>query len=140
MASIPVTINGVSVEFGEDVINDVSDTLVRGLSHCIRPYFPLNQTLTKIYISALKDHHGAPNQVHSRHNQKKAVDISRINGVKIAISYPGNTAVKALVDAIQTSFESYAHRRENFGPLFKKKLGQNWAVSGHHDHIHLSVN
>ena len=54
--------------------------------------------------------------------------------------YSSNTIVKGIVDAMQTEFENYAHRRENFGPLFKKKLGKNYTVSGHSDHIHFSVN
>jgi len=140
MAKIPDTINAVQVEYAEGVVNDVTDSLIMGLKHCIRPYFPLAQTLRKIYISAAKDHHTAPSQVHSRHNQRKAVDISRLNDTKIAIGYPHNAALKALVDAIQETFESYSGRRENFGPRLKKKLGQNWSVPGHHDHIHLSVN
>lgn len=78
----------------------------------------------------------------SRHVQGegKAVDISRINGNKMSIFYPGNATVKAVVDAMQTEFENYTHRRENFGPFMKKKLDNNHQVSGHGDHIHLSVN
>jgi hypothetical protein len=140
MAKIPEAINGVEVEFGEGVVNDVTDSLVNALQQCIRPYFPLVQTLRKIYISAAKDHHTAPNQVNSRHNQRKAVDISRLNDTKIAIGYPNNPAIRALVDAIQDSFEVYPGRRENFGPHLKKKLGTTWPVPGHDDHIHLSVN
>jgi hypothetical protein len=70
----------------------------------------------------------------------KAVDISRINGQKMILAYPGDASVKAIVDAIQTELESYAHRRENFGPAMKKKLGADYAIGGHADHIHFSVN
>ena len=48
--------------------------------------------------------------------------------------------MKPIVDAIQDEFETYSNRRENYGPHFKKKLGQNWTVSGHDDHVHVSVN
>ena len=51
-----------------------------------------------------------------------------------------NPHVKAITTAIQQKFESFAERRENFGPALKKKLGQPFQVSGHKDHIHLSVN
>lgn len=70
----------------------------------------------------------------------KAVDISRINGMKMAVFYTTNASVKAIVDAIQTAFETYPYRRENFGPFFKKKLGAPMSIAGHLDHIHLSVN
>lgn len=58
----------------------------------------------------------------SRHVQGegKVVDNSRINGNKMSIFYPDNATVKAVVDAMQTEFENYTHRRENFGPFMKK--------------------
>jgi len=78
----------------------------------------------------------------SRHvaGNGKAVDVSRINGNKLSLSYTSNATVKAIVDAMQTGYENYTHRRENFGPFMKKKLGNNHTVSGHGDHMHFSVN
>lgn len=112
--------------------------MIDGLRHCIKPNIATGYTLTKIYISSANDSHTFP----SRHVQGagKGVDVSRINGMKMGIYYSSNQTVKNITDAIQNSFESYAHRRENFGPLFKKKLGSPHAVAGHNDHIHLSVN
>ena len=66
--------------------------LVGGLQHCIKPDIAAGWTLQKIYISAVKDHHNAPTQLNSRHNQKKAVDISRINDQKIVLGYPGTAS------------------------------------------------
>jgi hypothetical protein len=136
MAQIPSTINGVTVEFGDGVVSDVHERVVDGLKHCIKSQLGCGHPLTKIYISSAYDSHKLP----SRHMQHKAVDVSRINGTKIAIGYPQGGSIKAIVDAIQDSFEGYRHRRENFGPRLKKKLGQPWTVTGHGDHIHLSVN
>lgn len=136
MPQIPSTINGVSVQFGVGVGNDVDQRVIDGLKHCIKPQIAAGHTLTSIYISSAYDSHQMP----SRHMQHKAVDLSRINGTKIVIGYPQGGSLKAIVDAIQDAFEGYPHRRENFGPHLKKKLGQNWPVGGHNDHIHLSVN
>lgn len=136
MPSIPTTINGVTVEFASTVNKDVKQVMINGLKHCIKTNLAPGYTLNKIYISSAYDSHTLP----SRHMQQKAVDISRINGTKIVIGYPQNGANKAIVDAIQDTFEGFASRRENFGPHLKKKLGQDWAVSGHNDHIHFSVN
>ena len=136
MAQIPSNINGVAVEFAPTVVNDVDQAMVDGLFHCIKPNIAGAHPLTKIYISSVSDSHVAP----SRHFQKKAVDISRVNGTKIVIGYPSNLAVKAIVDAIQDSFETFTKRRENFGPHVKLKLGTKHQVSGHQDHIHFSVN
>lgn len=136
MAQIPLVINAVTVELGSGVVNDVEQRLIDGLMLCIKPQIAPGHALTKIYVSSAYDSHKPP----SRHMEHKAVDISRINGTKMAIGYPQGGSIKAIVDAIQTSFEGYGNRRENFGPYLKKKLGKKWPVSGHNDHIHLSVN
>ncbi len=136
MANIPATINSVTVEFASTVNKDVTQTMINGLKHCIKTGVASGHTLNKIYISSAKDSHTAP----SRHVTGKAVDISRINGLKMSTNYSSNNTVKAIVDAIQVTFETFSSRRENFGPHFKKKLGNPWTVGGHSDHIHLSVN
>ncbi len=136
MAQIPSSINGVTVEFASTVVNDVDQGVVDGLTHCVKKTIAPGHTLDRIFISSASDSHVAP----SRHFQKKAVDISRVNGTKLIIGYPSNPTLKAIVDAIQDAFEGYAKRRENFGPHLKRKLGQPHTVSGHQDHIHLSVN
>ena len=136
MPNIPSTINGVTIEFATTVNKDVEQVMIDGLKHCIKTNAASGHTLNKIYISSAYDSHTLP----SRHMQKKAVDISRINGTKIVLGYPQGGTIKAVVDAIQDLFEGFATRRENYGPHLKKKLGQNWTVSGHNDHIHLSVN
>lgn len=136
MALIPASINGVTVEFRSIVNRDVDQSVIDGLKHCIKPQIAAGHLLTKIYIYSASDSHSLP----SRHAQNKAVDISRINGTKIQIGYPQGGAIKAIVDAIQNTFEHYGNKRENFGPHFKKKSGQPWSIAGHDDHIHLSVN
>lgn len=137
MPNIPDTINNhVTVEFKDTVEKDVTQAMIDGLIHCIKKDIATGHVLTKIYISSAKDSHSSP----SRHVVGKAVDISRINGKKMSVHYNTDSTVKAIVDAIQDSFESYSGRRENFGPHLKKKSGNPWTVSGHGDHIHLSVN
>lgn len=136
MPQIPSTINGVTVHFGSGVGNDVHQRVIDGLKQCIKPGIATGHTLSSIYVSSAYDSHQMP----SRHMQHKAVDVSRINGTKIVLGYPQGGSVKAIVDSIQEAFEGYSFKRENYGPHLKKKLGQNWAVAGHNDHIHLSVN
>lgn len=138
MPNIPNSINGVAVEFSPNVNKNVNQRVVDALTAVVKSNIAPGHVLTKIYISSANDQHMVP----SRHviNGGSAVDISRINGMKIVLAYPSNASVKAIVDAMQTQFENYSHRRENFGPYMKKKLGNNYAVSGHNDHIHFSVN
>ncbi|OAB28494.1 hypothetical protein [Flavobacterium fryxellicola] len=93
--------------------------------------------INSIYIAA------TTNGIHSstsNHTRGTAVDISRINGIKM-INLGNNIQVKALQDA----FDDYSKIRENFGPSFKHKtlpngsVNLNWPIGGHQDHIHVSV-
>lgn len=136
MPRIPPTINGVVIDFNSSVNPEVDQGVINGLKHCIKREIAPGYWLQTIYISSASDSHSMP----SRHAQGKAVDISRINGSKMILAYPQDPAIRAMVDAIQERFETFTHRRENFGPYLKKKLGQDWPVGGHDDHIHLSVN
>lgn len=136
MPNIPATLNNhVTVEFKSTVGKDVVQSMIDGLKHCIKIDIATGHVLNKIYISSAKDSHSSP----SRHVIGKAVDISRINGKKMSVHYNTDATVKAIVNAIQDTFESYSGRRENFGPHLKKKSGNPWTVSGHGDHIHFSV-
>jgi len=136
--NIPGNINGVVVEFSPAANKSVDQRVIDALKMVVKPNIALGHVLAKNYISSANDQHQLP----SRHVQGngKAVDISRINTMKMSLFYSSNPIVKAIVDAMQAEFEKYPHRRENFGPSFKKKLGNNHPVSGHGDHIHFSVN
>jgi hypothetical protein len=136
MPTLPSSINGVSVDFATAVDREVDESLIDGLRHCINPDIAPGYTLKTIYVSSASDSHDSP----SRHVQGKAVDISRINGKRMASDYGVTGEVTAITQAIQSSFETYHGRRENFGPSIKHKLGESSSVSGHGDHIHLSVN
>ncbi|MCZ8016814.1 MAG: hypothetical protein O9274_14015 [Limnobacter sp.] len=88
MAIIPGQINDVSIHFGLNVHNSVDPKLLGFLQHTIRPNIVNGPTLTSIYISSLKDQHNLP----SRHMQGsgKAIDISRINGMRMSTHYPSD--------------------------------------------------
>ena len=135
MVTLPSEVNGVTIEFASTVNKNVEQSLVDALKHCIKSDIAPGHVLNKIYVSSANNSHSTL----SRHVQQKAVDISRINGTKVVLGYPGIDEVKAIVQGIQNCFEEYSLRRENFGPYIKKKLGQDWFVPGHDDHIHLSI-
>lgn len=136
MPAIPANINGVTVNFATAVNNNVQQLVIDALRHCIKPNIAAGHQLDSIFVSSARRQN--PNT--SRHNTGRAVDISRINGVRMLGGFDTNAHVKAIVTAIQQRFESFSERRENFGPALKKKLGQPFQVSGHKDHIHFSVN
>ena len=138
MPQLPSSINGVTIEFSQSVNKTVDQKIINALKHCIKPNIAKGYALTKIYISSANDSHKMP----SRHVQGsgKAVDISRLNGLKMSLHYKTNKTVQEITNAIQNTFETYAHKRENFGPLLKNKLGKPHPFSGHRDHIHISVN
>jgi len=136
MSAIPNSINGVTIEFAPGVNNDAIQMLIDGLSHAISPSIATGHVLSRIWISSVRDSHVFP----SRHVTGNALDISRINGKKIGEFYVTDREVKAIVDALQNRYETYLpHRRENFGPTIKLKLGQPSDPGGHSDHVHLSV-
>lgn len=136
MAAIPSSINGVAIDFAPGVNNDAIPMLIDGLLHTISPTVGPGHTLSRIWISSVRDSHVCP----SRHVTGNACDLSRINGKKIGEHYVSDPMVRTIVDALQHRFESYLpHRRENYGPTIKLKLGQPDNPGGHDDHVHLSV-
>ena len=136
MASIPSNLNAVSIQFKDGVNNDIDERLNKALSEIIRPNYPWKYIITSLTVSSLNDSH--KDKPNSRHNQKKAIDISRINNKPVR-TYGVDPEVTNLVEYIQLQFENVLGRRENFGPYMKKKSGAKHWVSGHGDHIHLSV-
>lgn len=82
MPDISTKINGVTVEFSSAVNKSVEKKIVDGLKQIIKPGIATDHVLTKIYISSANDQHQSP----SRHvfGNGKAVDISRINGLKLS--------------------------------------------------------
>uniref|UniRef100_UPI0040483122 hypothetical protein n=1 Tax=Limnohabitans sp. TaxID=1907725 RepID=UPI0040483122 len=62
--------------------------VLAALTHILSTNIAPGHILAKVYISSANDQHTFP----SRHVQGagKAVDISRINGMKMSVSYPSN--------------------------------------------------
>lgn len=75
----------------------------------------------------------------SNHYIATAIDISRINGVKMRF-----LGVNSQVKQMQLALTKLSNVRENFGPYLKVKTLKDgitssvW-VKGHYDHIHFSV-
>lgn len=138
MAIIGKEINGVRIKFAPAVNREVDPRMIEGLRRAIRADIAEGHVLNEIFLSSANDQHELSSQ--DVQGGGKAVDISHINGMKMSVYYASSKSVKAIVDAIQTAFEGYPHRRENFGPSFRKKLGAAASIGGHRDHVHLSVN
>lgn len=137
MATVATKINTVDVTFNSGVVNDITDKMLKGLEACIKEKVAADETLLSINFSSIKDSHEGKV---SNHNYGRAVDINKVNNIKISVGYPQNGTVTKIVKAIQDAFEEFDGKRENFGPHIKKKEGNNWTVGGHADHVHLSVN
>ncbi len=135
MPDIPSTINGVTVDFAPAVKRNVVQGVIDAMRHVIKPDVAPSHPLARIFVSSARRR--AANT--SRHNDGKAVDISRINGVRMSTGFGSDAQVTAIVRAIQRKFESFPAKRENFGPALKLKEGDPFQVAGHGDHIHLSV-
>jgi hypothetical protein len=93
--------------------------------------------LKSIHISCATDTIG--HKYPSRHAQKKAVDISRINGKRMCDHVYTDVEVATITTWLQTKLGSCKGARENYGPHIKEKSGVAREISGHKDHIHFSV-
>ncbi|TDL99366.1 MAG: hypothetical protein C4K58_05460 [Flavobacteriaceae bacterium] len=97
---------------------------------------PAKDKIKSLYISS------TTNGVHadkSNHYIGTAIDISRINGVKLEVLGANNQ-----VTMLQNAMEDLKNVRENYGPALKIKTLKNGtkkavSVSGHQDHIHFAV-
>lgn len=131
---------GTTASDNKNANNEVAVDLVNAITFALQEAnsnLTSSEKITSIYIAA------TTNGLHSstsNHARGTAVDISRINSVKM-INLGSNNQVKAL----QNAFDEYQNIRENFGPYFKHKtfpngsVNLNWPVGGHKDHIHVSV-
>ena len=145
MPAIPNTINGVNVVFAPNVNNDVTTKMVAALRTVINPGIAPGHVLHTIYISSARRMQPAA----SNHPYGRAVDVSRINGIRIDPGFTTDASVRAIVKAIQTVFETAPNRRENYGPAFLKKSGALLTTTNpaayaklapmHQNHIHMSV-
>ena len=136
MTSLPNQLNGVGVEIDNGTVNEITDEMLEGLAAVIKPDAVSGHTLTALYLSSVKR---PPEAWPNRHSTGNAVDISRVNGKELSDHYPGDDAVKAIIDALQNAFENFPKRCENYGPLFNWKEGQPDDPGDHSNHIHWSV-
>lgn len=127
---------------GQNANKPVATALINGLKHALQAananLDPDNQ-ITSIHIMATTNGHGTAGT--SNHLKGTAVDISRINGVKIATMGTNEKIVH-----LQEAMDTFPDVRENFGPYFKHKYFKetgtwdyDFPVSGHQDDIHISI-
>ena len=141
----------ISITFGtttSDDINanqEVSTDLIDGMKFAFEEAnsnLPLTDKITSIYIMATTN--GKHSSL-SNHYKSTAVDISRINGRKMALTGVTNQIIK-----VQEAFDNFQYIRENFGPYFKHKfsvedpVGSQWdynytRAGDHSHHIHIST-
>tara|TARA_R110001583_G_scaffold147991_2_gene299977 strand:- start:6137 stop:7702 length:1566 start_codon:yes stop_codon:yes gene_type:complete len=137
----------ISVSFGttdSDNINAnqlVSVDLVNAIKFAIESAnsnLSSSEKIISIYIMATTN---GKHSSTSNHSNGTALDISRINGDKMALS-----GITNQIKELQKAFDGFIFIRENFGPYFKHKFNNanntwnySYPVGGHKDHIHVSV-
>jgi hypothetical protein len=87
-------------------------------------------------------HAGSPN---SRHNQGRAVDINRVNGMPVGRAGAANPDALWAATAFQDAFGRQPNIRENFGPAYQTKREAGGVPrplpevrKGHQNHLHAS--
>lgn len=127
-----------NVNSNQQVATDLVDAM-RFVLEEANSNLALAEQIISIHISATTNGHDK--YPTSNHLKASAVDISRINGVKMI-----NSGLTNQIMELQKAFDNFTYIRENFGPYFKHKYVRNtntWnynhPVSGHKDHIHIAV-
>ena len=117
-----------------DVINGLKFALEQANSNLTAA-----NKITSINIYATTNGHGTTGD--SNHLKATAIDINSINGNRMTV-----TGLTPQITELQKAFDNYQYIRENFGPYLKHKYSVesntwnlNYPVSGHTDHIHISV-
>lgn len=119
---------------------EVAELLIDGLKFALEDantHLSDSEKISSINIYATTNgNHTGPN-----HYNGTAIDINRINGVRMAQSGVTNQIIE-----LQKAFDNFQYIRENFGPHFNHKYyissntwNYNYPVGGHNDHIHISV-
>jgi hypothetical protein len=137
----------ISIDFGttasdnQSADQEVSIDLVSALKFAVEhanENLESDEQIESLYIMATTN---GSHSATSNHTNGTAMDISRINGVKMAVS-----GVTNQIEELQIAFDAYIFIRENFGPHFKHKFfnsngtwNYDYPISGHNDHIHISV-
>jgi len=132
---------GVTESDNKSANQEVTELLIEGLQEAIKKAnsnLSSQEKITRIYVAATTNgQHGST----SNHYNGTAIDISRINGSKMA-----STGVTKQITQLQLAIDDFPNVRENFGPYFKHKYSTesdswnyNHPVGGHVDHIHFSV-
>jgi hypothetical protein len=132
----------VSVEFGTTASdnkyadNPVSVKLVNLLIAALNTASK-HVIISKIYIAATTNgkHANNPPLHVSNHYGGLAIDLSRINGIPLAVQ-----GASDVVQQMQLALDQSPDIRENFGPYFKHKFGQPYNTTDGSDHIHFSTN
>jgi hypothetical protein len=132
---------GVTESDNKSANKEVGELLIEGLQAAIKKAnanLSSQEKITRIYVAATTN--GGHSST-SNHYNGTAIDISRINGSKMAL-----TGVTNQITQLQLAMDNFPNVRENFGPYFKHKYSSesnswnyNHPVGGHNDHIHFSV-
>ncbi len=129
-----VTVNFGTTNDGINADQPIATCLIAALISALQCTHDEGFNIESIYINSTTngDHEKATN-----HHYGLAIDLSRINGVKMVLM---NAQQLQTVAALQNCLETFDGIRENFGPTFKHKFGQNYNVTDHKNHVHFSIN
>ena len=136
-------INGVALkhslpaETSESALN-ATQALVDALQHCIHPYaygYDTQSGFRRVRLSdafiapvgrfVVSSLHISPAVTGRADAPTSAIDITRINDLRIAEHYPRSAPLQQIVMTLQWRFEQFeGARRENYGPYRLLKSGE----------------
>ncbi len=145
MSAVGELINGVKIVFGAGVDREVHDSIVQALESIVSRDLLTGGGALELYVSSVSELNSGHAEK-SRHYPpaRKAIDISRVNDLRMADYYSTNRVVAEVTQKLQERFEALPARRENYGPFLQKKNGvistNQGIIAQHRSHIHFSTN
>lgn len=127
-------IDGVEIDYKRGAENPVDSVLADRFESAVGLTKNEYPGLNKLTISATTNAHRPP----SLHVNGFAIDIARVNGIRIGSGYGGNPFVTSVVRSLQTNLGG---AYENYGPamMIGPRAASDYLIRSHQDHIHYSI-
>jgi hypothetical protein len=121
------------MEFAPGADNPVDSILADRFERAVSSTKQENPALKKLWISATTNDHTWP----SLHVDGFAIDVSRVNGIRMLGAYGRNPLVTSVVESLQVHI-GIQGAYENYGPMFMEGPRPH-SVPVHNHHIHFAI-
>jgi len=128
--------NGVKVNFDKGANNPVDSVGADQFEAALNQTKLDHPDLESINVSATTNGHPCP----SSHCNGYAIDVNRINGIRMAEGYGQNSSLTRIVNSLQTNLSNAGPFYDNLGPsqMTAPYQATDYLRTQHSNHIHYS--